>query len=175
LNAALAVLCVALALGIVLRGRIAYFGALLVVGLLAVTAVVGLVAGFSGLLPGLVRLVLVAVCLKWLMDIAPAFEWMTRRYSSDIDPDPKTDLDYYDQGSHYWDMGMWAKAAAHWQVASRLMPTKAEYHISLARAYVKMDYVAAALAEADKALTQAPDDKQLRAFRDSLAKLTTQG
>ncbi len=143
---------------------IAYFAALVVVGLLAVTAVGGLVVGFSGLLPGLVRLVLIAICLKWLMDVAPAFEWLTRRYSSDIDPDPKTDLDFYDQGSRYWDMGMWAKTAAHWQVASRLMPTKVEYHTALAKTYVKLDYMAAALAEADRALAQAPDDKQLRSF-----------
>ena len=174
MNGALAVLCVALTLGIVLRSRVAYFAALVVVGLLAVTAVGGLVVGFSGLLPGLVRLVLIAICLKWLMDVAPAFEWLTRRYSSDIDPDPKTDLDFYDQGSRYWDMGMWAKTAAHWQVASRLMPTKVEYHAALAKTYVKLDYMAAALAEADRALAQAPDDKQLRSFRDSLAKLTTQ-
>jgi tetratricopeptide (TPR) repeat protein len=174
MNGVLAVLCMALALGIVLRSRIAYFAALFVVGLLGVTAVVGLVVGFSGLLPGLVRLGLIAFCFKWLMDAAPAFEWMTRRYYPDIDPDLQTDLDYYDQGSHYWDMGMWAKAAAHWQVAARLVPTKVEYHTALAKAYVKLDYMAAALAEADKALAQAPDDEQLRTFRDSLAKLTMQ-
>ncbi|MBN1137598.1 MAG: hypothetical protein JXM73_13505 [Anaerolineae bacterium] len=172
MNAALAVLCLALALGLVLRSRAAYFVTLFVVGLLAVTAVVGLVVGFSGLLPGLVRLALVAFCFKWLMDAAPAFEWMTRRYNPDIDPDLQTDLDYYDQGSHYWDMGMWAKAAAHWQVAARLMPAKVEYHTALAKAYVKLDYMAAALNEADRALAQAPDDEQLRTFRDSLAKLT---
>jgi len=171
MNAVLAVLCVALAVGLVLRSRSAYFIALFAVGLLAVTAVVGLVVGFSGLLPGLIRLALVAFCFKWLMDTAPAFEWMTRRYNPDIDPDLQTDLDYYDQGSHYWDMGMWAKAAAHWQVAARLAPTKADYHTALAKAYVKLDYMAAALAEADKALAQAPDDEQLRTFRDSLAKL----
>jgi tetratricopeptide (TPR) repeat protein len=174
MNGVLAALCVALALGLVLRSRTAYFAALFVVGLLAVTAVVGLVVGYSGLLPGLVRLALVAYCFKWLMDAAPAFEWAARRYNPDIDPDLQTDLDYYDQGSRYWDMGMWAKAAAHWQVASRLVPAKVEYHTSLARAYVKLDYMAAALAEADRALAQAPDDAQLRTFRDSLAKLTTQ-
>ncbi len=174
MNAALAVLCVALALGLVLRSRTAYFATLFVVGLLAVTAVVGLVVGFSGLLPGLVRLALVAFCFKWLMDAAPAFEWMARRYNPDIDPDLQTDLDYYSQGSHYWDMGMWAKTAAHWQVAARLVPTKVEYHTALAKAYVKLNYMAAALAEADRALAQAPEDEQLRTFRDSLAKLTTQ-
>jgi len=173
MNGVLAVLCVALALGLVLRSRTAYFVTLFVVGLLAVTAMVGLVVGFSGLLPGLVRLALVAYCFKWLMDIAPAFEWMTRRYNPDIDPDLQTDLDYYDQGLHYWDMGMWAKAAAHWQVAVRMVPAKVEYHTALARAYVKLDYMAAALVEADKALAQAADDEQLRTFRDSLAKLST--
>ena len=172
LNAALAVVCMALALGLVLRSRAAYFASLFGVGLLAVTAVVGVVVGFSGLLPGLVRLALVAFCFKWLMDAAPAFEWMTRRYNPDIDPDLTTDLDYYDQGSHYWDMGMWAKAAAHWQVATRLMPAKVEYHTALAKAYIKLDYMAAAVAEADRALAQAPDDGQLHIFRDSLAKLT---
>ncbi len=171
MNAALTVLCVALALGIVLRNRAAYFATLFVMGLLGVTAVVGLVVGFSGPLPGLIRLALVAFCLKWLMDVAPAFEWMTRRYNPDIDPDLQTDLDYYDQGSRYWDMGMWAKAAAHWQIAARLAPTEVEYHTALAKAYVKLDYVAAALAEADRALAQAPQDEQLRTFRDSLAKL----
>lgn len=171
MNAALTMVCVALALGIVLRNRAAYFASLFAVGLLAVTAVVGLVVGFSGPLPGLIRLALIAFCFRWLMEVAPTFEWMTRRYSPDLDPDLQTDLDYYDQGSRYWDMGMWAKAAAHWQVATRLAPTKVEYRTVLAKAYVKLDYMAAALAEADKALAQAPEDNQLRTFRDSLAEL----
>jgi hypothetical protein len=64
---------------------------------------------------------------------------------------------------------MWAKAAAHWQVAVRLEPNEVQYRADLANAYVKMGYPAAGLVEADKALAMEPENKELRTFRDSLA------
>jgi len=109
--------------------------------LLAVTAVVGVRGRVSGLLQvgpaGLVASVQVADGCR------AGFEWMTRRYNPDIDPDLTTDLDYYDQ-DHTIGHGHVAKAAAHWQVATRLMPAKVEYHTALAKAYIKLDYMAAA-------------------------------
>ena len=164
-------LCVAAALGLALRWRGVYFASFLLVGLLAISSGAGLLAQIIGWLPAILRLGLIALALRWLADSAPAFEWETREYNADLDPDLRTDLDYYNRGLRYQEMGMWAKAAAHWQVAARLGPGKVQYPIALAHAYVEMGYPAAALAEAEKALTQAPDDEELRAFRDSLAEL----
>ncbi len=164
-------LCLAAALGLALRFRAVYFASFLLVGVLIVTSGAGLLARLVGWLPAIFRLGLIALALKWLADSAPAFEWETRAYNADIDPDLRTDLDYYNRGLRYRELGMWAKAAAHWQIATRLGPDKVRYRTALANAYVEMGYPAAALAEAEKALAQAPDDEDLRAFRDSLAEL----
>jgi tetratricopeptide (TPR) repeat protein len=67
-------------------------------------------------------------------------------------------------------MGMWAKAAAHWQVATQLAPDQAHYHLVLAQAYAQMDYPDAAVAEADRALAIAPGHREAHAFRDSLTR-----
>lgn len=162
-------LCLVAAGGLAFRSRWAYFGALVLLGLLVVITGVGLLARLTGWIPALFRLGLVALCGKWLIDSAPAFEWETRLYDADVDHHLKTDMDYYVQGQHYRELGMWAKAAAHWQIATRLAPSRAEYRAVLANAYARMGYPAAALAEANKALALTPDDEQLRALCDHLA------
>lgn len=169
INYIVAGLCVLVAAGLALKIRAAYFGAFLLAGLLVLTTGIGLLVGLTGWLPALFRVGMVAVSLKWLTDNSQAFEWQTRHYDASLDRDLKTDLDYYDQGQHYRAMGMWAKAAAHWQVAARLAPSQAQYHISLANAYLRLDEPAAARIEADRALALTPEDGKLRAFRDSLA------
>jgi hypothetical protein len=171
INTLLASLCVLAALGLACRFQAAYFGSFLLAGLVVAVTGAGLLTQLTGWLPALFRLGLLALTVKWLADSAPAFEWETRYYDADLDRDLTTDMAYYDHGRHYYEMGMWAKAAAHWKVAVRLAPNQVQYHASLANAYVKMGYAAAALAEADKAVSLAPDDEDLHAFRDSLAEL----
>jgi tetratricopeptide (TPR) repeat protein len=170
-NYLLAGLCLLAALGLALRNRIAYFGSLFLAGLLVMITGAGLLVGLTGWLPALFRLGLIAISVKWLIDSAPAFEWQTRLYNADVDGDLRTDLDYYNRGLRYRDMGMWAKTAAHWKVAAQLGPSKAQYRVALANAYVKLGYPQAALAEAERALARTPEDEELRAFRDSLAGL----
>jgi tetratricopeptide (TPR) repeat protein len=164
-------LCVVTAVGLALHSRAVYFGSCLLAGLLVVATGVGLLTQLTGWLPAFFRLGLVAVSIKWLIDSAPAFEWETRRYDADVDQELKKDLDYYNRGQRYREMGMWAKAAAHWKVAVQLAPSQVKYRAALAGAYARMGYPAAALAEADKALARAPDDNELLAFRNSLAEL----
>jgi tetratricopeptide (TPR) repeat protein len=148
-----------------------YFGSFLLMGLMVLATGIGLLMGLAGWLPALLRLGLVLLTTKWLADSSSVFEWQTRQYSADLDQDLRTDLDYYSRGKRYSEMGMWAKAAAHWRVAVVLAPNKVAYHVALANAYRRMDYPAAAVAEADQALALAPDDTGLRAFRNSLANL----
>jgi hypothetical protein len=167
----LAGLCLLASVGLAFQSRAVYFGSFMLAGLVVVVTGAELLTQLTGWLPALFRLGLVALAVKWLADSAPAFEWETRRYDADLDQDLRTDMDYYQHGRHYYEMGMWAKAAAHWQVAARLAPSQVQYRASLANAYVKMGFPAAALAEADKAISLAPDDEELRAFRDSLAEL----
>ncbi|MGD8793295.1 MAG: hypothetical protein PVF47_12155, partial [Anaerolineae bacterium] len=170
INYGLAGLCVLVAAGLALRSRIAYFGSLLLAGLLVIAAGAGLLAGLTGWLPALLRLGLVILSIRWLVDCAPAFEWETRSYNADVDADLRTDLDYYSRGQRYREIGMWAKAAAHWKVATQLSPRVAPYHAALANAYLKIDYPRAALAAAERALACEPGDARLRAFRDALAR-----
>jgi tetratricopeptide (TPR) repeat protein len=174
-NYLLAGLYVAAAVGLALRNRIAYFGAFLLCGLMVIVTGVGLLTQLTGWLPFLFRVALVAITVKWLADSAPAFEWETRHYDADVDQDLRTDLDYHNRGQQYYDQRMWAKAAAHWKVASQLAPRRPQYRAELANAYVRMGYPAAALVEADRALAKAPDDEELRAFRDSLATMVLEG
>jgi tetratricopeptide (TPR) repeat protein len=169
-NYGLAALCLVAAVGLALRSRLAYFGALLLTGLLVVVTVAGLVAGTSGWLPVLVRLAFIALALRWLVDSTEAFEWEVDEYNADIDIDLHTDLDYYNRGLRYREMDMWAKAAAHWKVAGQLAPGKAAYHAALANAYLEMGWPDAALAAADRAVARDPGDAALRAFRDALAR-----
>lgn len=171
INTVLAVLCGVTAIGLALRIRAVYFASFLIAGIVAVAAAVGLLTGLTGWLPAVFRLGLVAAGLKWLADASPAFEWDTRYYYAGTDPDLATDMDYYSRGQVHYEMGMWAKAAAHWKVASQLAPSQAQYHIALANAYGRMGYPQAALGEADQALILAPDDQKLRAFRDTLSRL----
>jgi tetratricopeptide (TPR) repeat protein len=171
INSVLAGLCFVAALGLALRSRAAYFGSLLLAGLLVMATGAGLLTQLTGVLPALLRLGLVAISVKWLVDSAPAFEWQTRHYDADVDPDLRTDLDYYNRGLRYREMGMWAKTAAHWKVASQLAPGQVKYHAALANAYLKMGYPAAALSRADRALALAPEDQDMRAFRESIAHL----
>jgi tetratricopeptide (TPR) repeat protein len=167
----LAGLCVVAALGLALRFRAVYFGSFLLAGLMVIAVGTGLLMGLTGWIPAILRLGLVALSVKWLVDNAPAFEWQTRSYNADTDQDLRTDMDYYSRGQEYRDMGMWAKAAAHWKVATQLAPSQAQYHVALANAYLRLRYPAAALTEADKALALTPEDGGLRAFRQSLAEL----
>ena len=171
INMLLAGLCVLAAAGLALRSRAVYFGSFLLAGVLVIAIGAGLLTQLTGWLPALFRLGLLTLVVKWLVDSATAFEWETRRYDADVDQDLRTDLDYYDRGQYYYEMGMWAKAAAHWKVATRLAPNQAQYHVSLAKAYAKMGYLAAAQAETDKAGTLAPEDEDLRTWRDSLSEL----
>ena len=168
-NYVLAGACVAAAVGLALQGRIAYFGSFLLAGLMVVLTLAGLLVQVLGVLPALFRLTLVAICVKVLADSSIAFEWNTVQYDADLDSDLKTDRDYHNRAQIYYDQGMWAKAAAHWQVARRLAPTEVQYRAELANAYVRMGYPAAAQSEAEEALSLAPEDRELRAFRDSLA------
>ncbi|HSJ59047.1 MAG TPA: hypothetical protein VLC95_17800 [Anaerolineae bacterium] len=167
-NYALAGLCGVVALGLALRSRVAYFAALILCGLLIVAAVGGIVAGLSGWVPTLVRIGGIAFSVYWLVESSPAFEWEVRHYDADLDADLRTDLDYYNRGLRYRDMGMWAKAAVHWKVAGQLAPSKTAYHVALANAYAQMGEREAALAVAERAMAHEPDDAGLQAFRDSL-------
>jgi tetratricopeptide (TPR) repeat protein len=169
INTILAVFCVVTALGLALRFRAVYFGSFLLAGFLILSSGVGLLTQLVGWLPALFRLGLVALCIRWLVESAPTFEWETRTYNADVDQDLKNDLDYYNRGLRYRDMRMWAKAAAHWKVATQLDSSKIGYRTALARAYVKMGYPAAALTEVERALAREPEDAELHAFRDSLA------
>ena len=167
-NYLLAGLCLAAAIGLAVRSRIAYFGSFLLGGVLVVATGTGLLSGLSGWVPSLLRLGLIALSVKWLADTAPAFEWQTRAYTADLDNDLRTDMDYYNRGRQYREMGMWAKAAGHWKVADQMAPDRPAYRGHLARAYLQMGYPAAALAEVDRALARTPDDEELLAFRASL-------
>jgi tetratricopeptide (TPR) repeat protein len=167
----LAGLCLVAAAGLALRSRLVYLGSFILAGLLAIATVIGLLTQLVGWLPALFRLGLVAISVKWLVDSAPAFEWETRRFNADVDQDLKNDLDYYNRGMRYRDERMWAKAAAHWEVAARLAPGQVQYHAALANAYLRMGYPAAALSRIDRALVLAPDDEKLHAFRDAVAEL----
>jgi tetratricopeptide (TPR) repeat protein len=170
-NQLLAGLCLIAALGVALRLRVAYLSSFLLAGFVVAGTGVGLLTQLVGWLPALFRLGLVALVIRWLVDSAPGFEWETRSYNADLDHDLKNDLDYYNRGVRYRDMGMWAKAAAHWKVAGQLNPAHVEYRTALANAYVRMGYPQAALAEAETALRRFSEDDELRAFRDSLAAL----
>lgn len=169
LNYVLAVLCVVAVAGLALRSRVVYFCSFLLLGLMVLATGVGLLTGLTGWLPGLLRMGLLAFTAKWLADSSMVFEWQAREYHADVDRGLRSDPDYYGRGKRYYEMGMWAKAAAHWSVAAQLAPNRVAYHVSLAKAYCRMGYPTAAWAEADKALALDPADKGLAAFRDSLA------
>ena len=171
LNYLLVPLCLVAMAGLVLRSRVAYFGSFLLMGLMVLVTVVGLLTELTGWLPALMRLGLVALSTQWLAESSPAFEWQTRRYNASTDRPLKTSMDYYTRGKRYGEMGMWAKAAAHWQVATRLAPDRLPYRVALAGAYLRMDDRAAAQAELDRALALASDDEELHTLRGLLAEL----
>ena len=171
INYVLAGLCVVDALGLALRSRTFYFVSFLLAGIMVMVTVAALLAQLTGWLPTVLRLALIAITLKWLADSAPAFEWTTRVYDADIDKGLRSDLDYHNRAQIYYDQGMWAKAAAHWKVASRLAPGQAQYRAELANSYLRMGYAAAALVEADRALALAPADQELHVFRAKVARL----
>jgi tetratricopeptide (TPR) repeat protein len=164
----LAALCAVAAAGLALRSRVAYIGSFVLAGLLVAASLAGLLTGLTGWLPTLLLAGLVAITVKWLADSAIAFEWQTRYYNSSLDRNLRDGVDFYHRGQRYGEMRMWAKAAAHWQVATQLAPDQVHYHLALSKAYAQMDYPDAAVAEADRALALAPTDRKAQAFRDSL-------
>jgi tetratricopeptide (TPR) repeat protein len=165
----LAGLGIAAALGLALKSRFVYFAAFLVLILMAAAPVAALLTGLMGWVPVLVLFGVLAFAAKWLADMASAFEWKTRIYHADLDPGLKTHVDYYNRGQHYAGIEMWAKAAAHWRIATQLAPREVPYHAALARAFAQLAYPAAARAAADRALALDPEDGALRALRNSLA------
>ena len=164
----LAGLSVIAAVGLALRSRIIYFATFFLLILMAAASVAGLLTGLTGWVPAILLFGLLAFAAKWLADLAPAFEWQTRTYRADLDRGLKTHVDYYNRGQHYAGMEMWAKAAAHWRIATQLAPGQPHYHAALAKGLAQLEYPAAAKAPADRALALDPDDQALRAFRDSL-------
>lgn len=164
----LAGLGVAAAAGLALRSRLVYFASFFLLILMAAAPVTGLLTGLAGWAPALIVFGLLAFAAKWLADTAPAFEWQTRVYTAGLDASLKTHLDYYNRGQHYAEIGMWAKAAAHWRIASQLAPGQARYHAALANAFARLKVPAAARAAAGQALALDPDDRALRALYDSL-------
>ena len=166
----LAGLCAVAAVGLAFRSRVAYIGSFVVASLVVAASLAGLLTGLTGLLPTLLVAGLVAITVKFLADSAIAFEWQTRHYNASLDRNLRDGVDFYHRGQRYGEMGMWAKAAAHWQVATQLAPDQAHYHLVLAQAYAQMDYPDAAVAEADRALALAPGDREAQAFRHSLTR-----
>ena len=157
------------AVGLALRSRAVYFATFFLLILMVAAPVAGLLTGLTGWVPAIVLFGLMAFAAKWLADMAPAFEWQTRSYRADLDRGLKTHVDYYNRGQQYTEMEMWAKAAAHWRIATQLAPSRAQYHAALASAFSQLEYPAAARAAADRALALDPADRALRAFRNSLA------
>lgn len=170
-NYVLGSLCVLAAMGLALRFRLAYFASFLLAGFMVVVTLAALLARLAGWIPALLRLGMVALSVKWLVDAAPLFEWDTRYYNADIDQDLRNDLDYHNRALQYYGQRMWAKAASHWKVAAQLAPGQVQYRADLANAYLRLGYPEAALAEVDKAIDRVPDDEELRAFRSSLVAL----
>jgi tetratricopeptide (TPR) repeat protein len=164
----LAGLTVVAAVGLALRNRMAYFSTFFLLIMMVAAAVGGLLTGLTGWVPTILLFGLVVFAAKWLADMAPAFEWQTRIHHADLDRGLKTHVDYYNRGQHYAGMEMWAKAAAHWRIATQLAPGQPQYHAALAKALSQLEYPAAAKAAADSALALDPDDRALRAFGDSL-------
>ena len=154
--------------GLALRSRVAYFATFALLILMVAAPVAGLLTGLGGWVPALLLFGLIAFAAKWLADIAPAFEWLTRVYYADLDGGLKTHVDYYNRGQQYAEMEMWAKAAAHWTIAAQLASGQARYHAALAKALAQLAYPAAAGAAADRAIALDPDDQALRALRASL-------
>jgi tetratricopeptide (TPR) repeat protein len=170
-NYGLTGLCVLAAVGLALRFRLAYFASFLLAGFMVVVTLAALLARLTGWIPALLRLGMVALSVKWLVDAAPLFEWDTRYYNADTDQGLKNDLDYHNRALQYYGQRMWAKAASHWKVAAQLAPGQVQYRADLANAYLRLGYPEAALAEVDKAIDRVPEDEELRAFRSSLVAL----
>lgn len=166
----LAGVCVAAAVGLALRSRLAYIGSFILTSLLVAAGLAGLLTELTGLLPALLLVGMAVITVKWLADCATAFEWQTRHYDASLDRNLRDGVDFYNRGQRYGEMGMWAKAAAHWQTATQLAPNQALYYLALAKAYAHMDYPDAAVAETDRALAVAPGDTKVQAFRDSLTR-----
>ena len=167
-NYVLAGLSVIAAAGLVLRSRLIYFATFFLLILMVAAPIAGLLTGLTGWVPAILLFGLMAFAAKWLADLAPAFEWQTRSYRADLDRGLKTHVDYYNRGRHYAEKEMWAKAATHWRIATQLAPSQPQYHAALASAFAQLEYAAAARAAADRALALDPNDRALRAFRDSL-------
>ena len=165
----LAGLSVVAAVGLALRSRIIYFATFFLLILMVAAPVAGLLTGLSGWVVAILLFGLVAFAARWLADMAPAFEWQTHIYLADLDRGLKTHVDYFNRGQQYTEMEMWAKAAAHWRIATQLAPGRPTYHGALASAFARLKYPAAARAAADQALALDPDDRALRTFRDSLS------
>jgi tetratricopeptide (TPR) repeat protein len=166
----LAGLCAVAAIGLAFRSRAAYIGSFVSASLVVAASLAGLLTGLTGLLPTLLVAGLAAITVRFLADSAIAFEWQTRYYNASLDRSLRDAVDFYHRGQRYGEMGMWAKAAAHWQVATQLAPDQAHYHLVLAQAYAQMDYPDAAVAEADRALAIAPGHREAHTFRDSLTR-----
>ncbi|MGD8473048.1 MAG: hypothetical protein PVH59_02930 [Anaerolineae bacterium] len=158
-----------IAAGLALKSRFMYFASFFLLVLLAAAPAAELLTGLLGWVSGIVILGLLIFAAAWLADMAPALEWQTRAYNADLDSGPKTHVDYYNRGQHYAQIEMWAKAAAHFRVATQLAPRQAPYQAALANAYAQLKRPAAARAAAGRARALAPDDRAVRALLDSLA------
>ena len=167
----LAGLYVVAAIGLALRSRVVYFATFFLLILMVAASVAGLLTGLTGWVPALFVFGLMAFAAKWLADMALVFEWQTRFYTADLDRGLNTHVDYYNRGQHYAEIEMWAQASAPRRIATQRAPGQAQYHAALANALAQLEYPAAARAAADRASALDPDDRALRAFRNSLAEL----
>lgn len=136
--AARAVIFVLLILGLRLRWRLAYYGAMLAVLTDLLFSIYLLAAGHLGWAGVLLMLVLTSAA--GLMLFAVNYEFAVNHARRLVRPDngARGPVDFYYRGHVYRRRGMWAMAVAQWRRAVGLAPHQTEYYKDLGIGYAQL-------------------------------------
>ncbi len=98
-------------------------------------AVISFVVGMSSLPVGLARLALTLFIGFLLLEALGDFTWESVRQRFELDPAPRSSMDYYTRGRYYRHIDQTAKAILHLERAVELAPQRYEFRVALGNAY----------------------------------------
>lgn len=115
-------------------------------------------------------LAIALVPLGLLLSIQQDFMAQRERILCALDKDIKSHSALYTRGREYAMRKMWTLAAVHFQRAVAEAPTMIAYHLALANAYARLKRYERAQSVLQEAEQIAPDNQEVRALSEQLAK-----
>ncbi len=141
----------------------------------AALAVISVVVGMSSLPVGLARLALTLLIGFLLLEALGDFTWESVRQRLELDPAPRSSMDYYTRGRYYRRIDQTAKAILHLERAVELAPQRYEFRVALGNAYYASGQSDRAAEQLRAALQINPAADDVRRFLDIVTARASSG